>query len=198
MDFDLWFRDFYFFLEHFLMQVDPELCDHLQECYIQSQIYGMRWSRLMFSREFPISHDFSLKIWDFLFATRFELEPVHTRPKVSADISAATSSDSSDMSPMRESPPAAGDILSELPSAQASMSSATKALRERYGDYSKLMGVLGDFMLAMLLHVSRFKLFAYIFIYFIFMLSAVHVNFMKSPQNSTTFQKNFRIFLKFS
>jgi hypothetical protein len=45
------------------------------------------------------------------------------------------------------------DMMEEL-SAHASVSSATRALRMRYGMYSPLMGVLGDFILAMLLHVS--------------------------------------------
>lgn len=48
-------------------------------------------------------------------------------------------------------------VFEELNSAQSSVSSAVRVLRERYGSYSPLMGVLGDFMIAMLLHVSRLR-----------------------------------------
>jgi TBC1 domain family member 5 len=114
--------------EHFLRQIDPELCDRLEEAYIQGQIYGLRWARLLLGREFPLSHTHSLRIWDYMFASCME-DPL--------------------------APIAASAHIEELRSAQSSVSSASRALHARYGSYSPLMGVLGDFMLAMLLHVRE-------------------------------------------
>ncbi len=58
--------------EHFLSQLDPDLCMHLESCSIPGQLYGMRWCRLLFSREFPVTHTHCLKIWDYIFACCFE------------------------------------------------------------------------------------------------------------------------------
>ena len=58
--------------EQQLRRIDPQLCVHLEASYVQAQLYGMRWSRLMFGREFPLSHSQSLRVWDFLFASCLE------------------------------------------------------------------------------------------------------------------------------
>jgi len=113
--------------EHFLRQIDPELCEKLEECYIQGQIYGLRWARLLLGREFSLSHSRSLRLWDYMFASCWEGGSIKI----------------------------ASAALEELSSAQASVSSASIVLRERYGSYSPLMGVLGDLMLAMLLHIRE-------------------------------------------
>lgn len=55
--------------EHFLSQLDPDLCQTLESLSIPGQVYGMRWSRLLFSREFPVTHTQCLRIWDYIFAT---------------------------------------------------------------------------------------------------------------------------------
>jgi hypothetical protein len=55
--------------EHYLRELDPDLCSHLEENYIPAQLYGIRWSRLMLGREFPMTHKHCLRIWDYMFAT---------------------------------------------------------------------------------------------------------------------------------
>jgi TBC1 domain family protein 5 len=52
-----------------LKLIDPKLCKHLQNCTIQAQLYGMRWTRLLFGREFPLTHNECYRIWDFIFAS---------------------------------------------------------------------------------------------------------------------------------
>ncbi|GMT17754.1 hypothetical protein PFISCL1PPCAC_9051 [Pristionchus fissidentatus] len=49
-----------------LQEVDPTLHKHLSALDIPPQLYGIRWLRLLFGREFPL-HDL-LFIWDVLFS----------------------------------------------------------------------------------------------------------------------------------
>lgn len=52
--------------KHLLKHHDVELFLHLEQMEITPQIYGIRWLRLLFGREFPI-HDL-LIVWDAIFA----------------------------------------------------------------------------------------------------------------------------------
>uniref|UniRef100_A0A1I7RUT5 Rab-GAP TBC domain-containing protein n=1 Tax=Bursaphelenchus xylophilus TaxID=6326 RepID=A0A1I7RUT5_BURXY len=52
--------------EELLPQVDSLLYRHLHSLDISPQLYGIRWLRLLFGREFPL-HDL-LYLWDVLFA----------------------------------------------------------------------------------------------------------------------------------
>ncbi|MFH4977310.1 hypothetical protein AB6A40_004019 [Gnathostoma spinigerum] len=52
--------------EEIFAEVDPVLRKHLAEMEIAPQIYGIRWLRLLFGREFPV-HDL-LFLWDAIFA----------------------------------------------------------------------------------------------------------------------------------
>ncbi|XP_078375705.1 TBC1 domain family member 5-like isoform X2 [Oculina patagonica] len=52
--------------EHMLRKYDPELWVHMKNLDITPQVYGLRWIRLLFGREFPI--DDVLVLWDALFA----------------------------------------------------------------------------------------------------------------------------------
>ncbi|KAK7014927.1 rab-GAP TBC domain-containing protein [Favolaschia claudopus] len=58
-----------------LRSVDPLLWKHMQAVGIEPQIYGIRWLRLLFTREFEMSS--AMKLWDGLFACdpTFELAP---------------------------------------------------------------------------------------------------------------------------
>ncbi|KAJ2713730.1 hypothetical protein H4R19_002102, partial [Coemansia spiralis] len=47
--------------------VDPQLCEHLQRLDIEPQLFGIRWYRLLFSRELARLDDVLL-LWDALFA----------------------------------------------------------------------------------------------------------------------------------
>ncbi|KAI0032327.1 rab-GTPase-TBC domain-containing protein, partial [Vararia minispora EC-137] len=49
-----------------LKRVDPELATSLERAGIEPQIYGIRWLRLLFTREFSMQD--SMFIWDGLFA----------------------------------------------------------------------------------------------------------------------------------
>jgi len=50
-----------------LRRFDPELQQHLQKLGIQPQLYGLKWMRLLFGREFPLKD--MLSIWDALLAS---------------------------------------------------------------------------------------------------------------------------------
>lgn len=100
-------------IEHLLRAFDPELCTHLEEAYIQAQLYGMRWARLMLGREFSASETQLLRIWDYIFASCRAVE------KSSHPLELETS----------------------------------WYAKARSGPSSPILDALGDFMLAMLLHV---------------------------------------------
>ncbi|KAL0946980.1 hypothetical protein HGRIS_013129 [Hohenbuehelia grisea] len=51
---------------NFLRNVDPVLYDHMQSAGIEPQIYGIRWLRLLFTREFSMRD--AMILWDGLFA----------------------------------------------------------------------------------------------------------------------------------
>uniref|UniRef100_A0A1I8AQ14 Rab-GAP TBC domain-containing protein n=2 Tax=Steinernema glaseri TaxID=37863 RepID=A0A1I8AQ14_9BILA len=51
-----------------LQEIDPELWNHLNKLDIAPQIYGIRWLRLLFGREFPMPD--LLCLWDAIFADK--------------------------------------------------------------------------------------------------------------------------------
>ncbi|KAG0260040.1 TBC1 domain, member 5 [Actinomortierella ambigua] len=51
---------------HYLKRVDNELFNHLTSLEIQPQLFGIRWFRLLFGREFPM--DDVLVLWDGIFS----------------------------------------------------------------------------------------------------------------------------------
>ena len=52
-------------------QIDADLCEHLESEDISCQLYGMRWARLLLSREFQSMERQVLRIWDFIFMFAF-------------------------------------------------------------------------------------------------------------------------------
>ncbi|XP_031560897.1 TBC1 domain family member 5-like isoform X2 [Actinia tenebrosa] len=60
--------------DHLLRKYDPDLWIHMKELNIVPQVYGLRWIRLLFSREFPFED--VLVIWDALFAEGSHLDLV--------------------------------------------------------------------------------------------------------------------------
>ncbi|KAF0411866.1 RabGAP/TBC [Gigaspora margarita] len=52
--------------EEYLRTIDIELYNHLKNLEIEPQLYGIRWIRLLFGREFPINQ--VLILWDGMFA----------------------------------------------------------------------------------------------------------------------------------
>lgn len=59
---------------HQLRIVDLELYNHLKTNDIIPQVYGIRWLRLLFGREF--SHEDSLTIWDYIFANLLKFDDI--------------------------------------------------------------------------------------------------------------------------
>lgn len=57
-----------------LQKYDPELSIHLKKIDITPQVYGIRWVRLLFGREFPINR--LLILWDGIFANGMAMELV--------------------------------------------------------------------------------------------------------------------------
>ncbi|KAG0345242.1 TBC1 domain, member 5 [Podila humilis] len=57
-----WSERIFFYLE----KVDNELFTHLKNLEIQPQLFGIRWFRLLFGREFPM--EVVLNLWDGIFA----------------------------------------------------------------------------------------------------------------------------------
>lgn len=60
--------------EHYLGLIDPSLCQHLEENFVQSQLYGLRWTRLLLGREFPATDAQLFRVWDYMFACCYEAE----------------------------------------------------------------------------------------------------------------------------
>uniref|UniRef100_A0A7M4DZA8 TBC1 domain family member 5 n=1 Tax=Crocodylus porosus TaxID=8502 RepID=A0A7M4DZA8_CROPO len=60
--------------DHLLKKHDIELYMHLNRLEIAPQIYGLRWVRLLFGREFPLQD--LLVVWDALFADSISLDLV--------------------------------------------------------------------------------------------------------------------------
>ena len=105
---------------------DPELCDFLEGQFIQAQLYGMRWARLLLGREFTVTDKQVLRIWDYMFACCLVVpgSVVSMKDPLSAELLVSSTH---------------AEVL---------------ASRARYGPSNPLLIMLGNFMLAMLLHVS--------------------------------------------
>ena len=58
--------------EKHLMKLDSTLCAFLMDNNVYAQVYGMRWTRLLFGREFPMTHTMSFRVWDWLLASAYD------------------------------------------------------------------------------------------------------------------------------
>lgn len=137
--------------EHMLRSLDPELCSHLEDNYIQAQLYGMRWARLLLGREFQCNETGLLRLWDYMFAcvlhhsmqqqqSKQEELPIYTAEPTNKSKSAKSH-------PLEQEDSDDDEII------WTTTSAAMKA-QARSGPASPLLDALGDFMLAMLLHVG--------------------------------------------
>lgn len=112
---------------------------------MQSQLYGLRWSRLMLGREFLVTHEQLFVLWDYMFACSLDAETNHeTSVSDLMDADAPT------------------NVYSVLANSRllGNLKNKNVNLREKSGADNKfsyvvtpLIGSLGDFMLAMLLQV---------------------------------------------
>lgn len=55
-----------------LRVIDPELAAHLNQIELEPQLYGIRWIRLLFGREFPF--EFLIALWTMIFADSNQLD----------------------------------------------------------------------------------------------------------------------------
>jgi hypothetical protein len=132
-----------FVLEHYLRVLDRQLCQHLEESFVQAQLYGLRWSRLLLAREFPVTHSLLFRLWDYMFASCFDAETEH--------LPAAAYMDD-------DAPPNVYSLLANVRAMNYNKNSNTGkriAGAERVNYVcTPLLGVLGDLMLAMLIQVT--------------------------------------------
>ncbi|XP_038223213.1 TBC1 domain family member 5 homolog A [Zerene cesonia] len=61
--------------EDYLVPADPELAAHLSNCNISMELFGIRWLRLLFGREFPRTE--IPQLWGFIFSDGPMLPNVH-------------------------------------------------------------------------------------------------------------------------
>jgi len=91
-----------------LHKIDQQLAQFLTDNYVYAQVYGMRWTRLLFGREFPMTHTLSFRVWDWLLACAFE-----------------------------------------------DVAEARTKKRHRYGDYGRILDMIGDFALGMIIFLRE-------------------------------------------
>lgn len=119
--------------------LDPALSQHLEESFVQSQLYGLRWSRLLLGREFPVDHKYLYRLWDFMFACCYDVES--GRPANYLD---------------DDAPPNVYSVLANVRALNyTKKSNLGKRLSNDRVLYvpTPLLGALGDVMLAMLIKV---------------------------------------------
>ena len=127
--------------EHYLRILDPPLAQHLEDSFVQSQLYGLRWSRLLLAREFPVTHTLLYRLWDFMFACCYDAE----NSKYAAYLD-------------DDAPPNVYSMLAMARSLDFGKNSNFG--KRNAGDRvqyvcTPLLGALGDLMLAMLIQVPH-------------------------------------------
>jgi hypothetical protein len=136
---------YWLWIEHMLRSLDPELCGHLEDNYIQAQLYGMRWARLLLGREFQCTEKGLLRLWDYMFACVLH-HAIHN-PKQEQEESGKVESATN------RAKSAANHPLEREQSDEDIMFTTTSAAMKAQSRFGPLLDALGDFMLAMLLHV---------------------------------------------
>jgi TBC1 domain family protein 5 len=140
--------------EHFLRDLDPELCNHLEECFIQAQLYGMRWCRLLFGREISVTPTHGLRVWDYVFAC-CAMSPsnfYHYKPNVKYCIAYAY-----DPNGDRGTPTTPLSSKARL----AHLDPEVQAMVAKKSTFTPLIAAVADMMLAMLLKVLMAKCLSY-------------------------------------
>ena len=113
------------YVEFYLGQYDNTLCKLLEDRGIQSHLYGMKWTRLLFGREFTMANNLCFKVWDFIIAYNFQIK----KPKAETPLSAL------------------------LETSNVNITEETILSKSRYGPYSAILAGISDIMLAMILQV---------------------------------------------
>jgi hypothetical protein len=160
------------FSEHYLRQIDASFWHHLHQGDIEAQLYGMRWARLLFGREFPLTDTHSLRLWDYMFSYCGEWG--YSQPDAASSASSSTASTS----------PAAMKAVPLLATGKRLNAEETMIRNQVSVDVGlgdevprPLLRAVADLMLAMLLYVSTVQLYS---ICFNFLESSV-INLLQSP-----------------
>ena len=144
--------------DEMLRALDPALCVHLEDNYVQAQLYGMRWSRLLLGREFAAAEDSLFRIWDYIFASALQIPHPEGDTSGSRQESVARTSQESLASSSSPDPlfntPVKGGVQEAVQEEWPTSSAAMKARRKiQFDKPSLILESLADFMLAMLLHI---------------------------------------------
>ena len=152
--------------EEMLRSLDPDLCSHLEDNYVQAQLYGMRWSRLLLGREFQATEESLFRIWDYIFGSSLDIHASASNGKTiphnvenSTHVESVGSLPQEEKDPLFNSPSlphCSGDSDSLMNNEYMTSSAAMKVLRKsRLEKPSPILESLADFMLAMLLHIRE-------------------------------------------
>jgi hypothetical protein len=137
--------------------LDPALCTHLENSFVQSQLYGIRWSRLMLGREFSVTAEHLYKLWDFIFASCYDAETSSADELLDDDAPPNVYSVLADVRMRgfhkRTNKENKQRAASASSSTSSSSSSSAAGVKFTYV-CTPLLGSLADFMLAMFLQVS--------------------------------------------
>lgn len=145
-----------FTLEHYLRNLDSELCMHLEECHVSAQIYGLRWCRLLLGREFTAENAQIFKLWDYLFACCYEAEntppdallDIDTHPNINSVFASVRIAGNNQFANRERR------NISSLGTVKHTSDNESSAPDVPQYVCTPLLGALGDLMLAMLLQVS--------------------------------------------
>ena len=149
--------------------LDSELCAHLEECHVSSQLYGLRWSRLLLGREFSMDGEQVYRLWDFLFACCYEAEhfsadpllDIDTRPNINSVLASVRIAGCDQHSNAERRKTSSLGTVKHTSDNESSAPVVPNYL------CTPLLGALGDLMLAMLIHVSEYNsAYAYNSLYF--------------------------------
>lgn len=147
--------------EHYLRMLDPALCTHLEECFVQAQLYGLRWSRLMLGREFSVADAQVYRIWDYIFACCHDaecfsydalLDSDDAPPNIYSVLASTRISGHTQSSNLERRQKAAEKFATTQD--EAFSPTAFAATLPQYV-CTPMLGALADLMLAMLLHIRE-------------------------------------------
>lgn len=141
-----------------LQEIDPDLYLQLENCSVYPQIYGMRWTRLMFSREMPMVSTHGLRVWDYLLAQCFRvkaLEGVDDDGSLFSDVNISSDDSTNVFSEYLSSVSNSNAENSIFPSTSGRAASISVEDKKRYGYKSTVLVYVGHVAMSMIEHVRE-------------------------------------------
>lgn len=144
-----------------LQEIDPDLYLQLENCSVYPQIYGMRWTRLMFSREMPMVATHGLRVWDYLLAQCFRVKALESSDSnehgsLFSDVDISTDDSASNVfSEYLSSVSNSSAENSIFPSSSGRSASMSMEDKKRYGYKSTVLVYVGHVALSMIEHVRE-------------------------------------------